>query len=436
MLGRIRKFSSSIFAKIFLAIVAIPFIFWGMGDLFRGGNQNVIVKIGKDKIATQEFINFIQYQNPNNEILDKNSIDKLLYSFIGAELIAQEIKKLGIILTDESLSKIIKNEKIFKRENEFSRAEYEKFLISRSLNAANFEANISDQNKRQQFFDYIGGGLVPSNFMVNSMNNEINQKRYIEIINLSEIFKKKININEDQIKNYFSQNLNDFKVVNKTINFIKLNPKNLIGTDEFNDLFFKKLDEIDDLIVNGTKLNTIINKFNLGSYKKLTLTELDLDKDNKILPKKLINMAFNMGEEENTILIENENNFFIIELEKSESLQNKLTDKSVRTKILNRLERKEKAKLVSDIITKIQQNNYDKNDFLKMSKDENISIKKEKIENRNDESTFKKDLVNQIYSFPEKKVILVADTTFVETYLIYIDKIENSVVKKNSKRLI
>lgn len=432
MLSSIRKFSSSIYAKILLFAVAIPFVFWGMGPVFQSGKLNTIAEIGKEKISTQEFINFIQYQNPNNEILDKNSIDKLLYSFIGAELIAQEIKKLGIILTDESLSKIIKNEKIFKRENEFSRAEYEKFLISRSLNAANFEANISDQNKRQQFFDYIGGGLVPSNFMVNSMNNEINQKRYIEIINLSEIFKKKININEDQIKNYFSQNLNDFKVVNKTINFIKLNPKNLIGTDEFNDLFFKKLDEIDDLIVNGTKLNTIINKFNLGSYKKLTLTELDLDKDNKILPKKLINMAFNMSEEENTILIENENNFFIIELEKSESLQNKLTDKSVRTKILNRLERKEKAKLVSDIITKIQQNNYDKNDFLKMSKDENISIKKAKIENRNDESTFKKDLVNQIYSFPEKKVILVADTTFVETYLIYIDKIENSVVKKNS----
>ena len=183
MLSSIRKFSSSIYAKILLFAVAIPFVFWGMGPVFQSGKLNTIAEIGKEKISTQEFINFIQYQNPNNEILDKNSIDKLLYSFIGAELIAQEIKKLGIILTDESLSKIIKNEKIFKRENEFSRAEYEKFLISRSLNAANFEANISDQNKRQQFFDYIGGGLVPSNFIVNSMNNEKNQKRYIEIIN-------------------------------------------------------------------------------------------------------------------------------------------------------------------------------------------------------------------------------------------------------------
>ena len=60
MLSKIRKFSSSIFAKIFLIIVAIPFIFWGMGDVFSTGNKNTIAKIGKDKISTQEFINFVQ----------------------------------------------------------------------------------------------------------------------------------------------------------------------------------------------------------------------------------------------------------------------------------------------------------------------------------------------------------------------------------------
>ena len=50
MLGKIRNFSSSIFAKIFLFIVAIPFVFWGMGDLFKGGSLNTIAKIGTEKI--------------------------------------------------------------------------------------------------------------------------------------------------------------------------------------------------------------------------------------------------------------------------------------------------------------------------------------------------------------------------------------------------
>ena len=50
MLGIIGKFSRRIFAKIFLFIIAIPFVFWGMGPVFRGGNVNVVAEIGKEKI--------------------------------------------------------------------------------------------------------------------------------------------------------------------------------------------------------------------------------------------------------------------------------------------------------------------------------------------------------------------------------------------------
>ena len=44
----------------------------------------------------------------------------------------------------------------------------------------------------------------------------------------------------------------------------------------------------------------------------------------------------------------------------------------------------------------------------------------------------KKVLVNQIYKFSEKKVIVVNDIEFQENYLIYIDKIENVSIHKNS----
>ena len=60
MLSAIRKFSSSIYAKIFLCIVILPFIFWGMGPIFQGGKLNTIAEIGKEKISTDEFVNYIE----------------------------------------------------------------------------------------------------------------------------------------------------------------------------------------------------------------------------------------------------------------------------------------------------------------------------------------------------------------------------------------
>ena len=93
MLRTIRKFSSSIYAKIFLVMIAIPFIFWGMGPVFQGGKQNTIAEIGSEKISTQEFVNYVRYNapNPDFETLDKKIIDKMLSNFIGEKIIDLEI---------------------------------------------------------------------------------------------------------------------------------------------------------------------------------------------------------------------------------------------------------------------------------------------------------------------------------------------------------
>ena len=50
MLSNIRNFSKTIYAKILLAIIIIPFVFWGMGGIFNSGNSNNIVKINNHNI--------------------------------------------------------------------------------------------------------------------------------------------------------------------------------------------------------------------------------------------------------------------------------------------------------------------------------------------------------------------------------------------------
>ena len=67
MLGSIRKFSTSIYAKILLGIVIIPFVFWGMGSAFTSGSKNIVVIIDKEKYSTQNFINFIQKNTKGEE---------------------------------------------------------------------------------------------------------------------------------------------------------------------------------------------------------------------------------------------------------------------------------------------------------------------------------------------------------------------------------
>ena len=149
MLTSIGKFSKSFFIKLLVGIIILPFVFWGMGDVFRGGNQNVIASIDSEKVSTQEFVEYLRRLNLNKEQIKNlpktDLIEKILSEYIGKRVMALEIEQLGIIVNDVSLRNMIKNDDLFFKNEKFSRTEYEKFLIKSCVSAPQFEANIEEQ---------------------------------------------------------------------------------------------------------------------------------------------------------------------------------------------------------------------------------------------------------------------------------------------------
>ncbi len=128
MLTSIGKFSKSFFIKLLVGIIILPFVFWGMGDVFRGGNQNVIASIDSEKISTQEFVEYLRRLNLNEDQIKNlpktDLIEKILSEYIGKRVMVLEIEKLGITVNDNSLRNIIKNDTLFFKDNKFSRTEY------------------------------------------------------------------------------------------------------------------------------------------------------------------------------------------------------------------------------------------------------------------------------------------------------------------------
>ena len=164
MTTSIGKVSKSFFVKLLVGIIILPFVFWGMGDVFRGGNQNVIATIDSKKISTQEFMNYFQRLNLNEEQIKNlpktDLMEKILAEYIGRKVMALEIEQSGITVNDNSLRDIIKNDKLFFKNNKFSRTEYEKFLLKSNVTAPTFEKNIVEQESRRQFLSSLAGGIT------------------------------------------------------------------------------------------------------------------------------------------------------------------------------------------------------------------------------------------------------------------------------------
>jgi len=204
-------------------------------------------------------------------------------------------------------------------------------------------------------------------------------------------------------------------------------------------LYFKKIDEIEDLIFQGRNLDFISKKYKLEPIKLFTFNEHGKDKELNLVerfPQDLIKNIFEINESSPTILIESKDMYFIAELSKTEKVKKKFSDQSVKDDILKKLSNIKKRKIIAELIAKINSNNFHKNDFDKFSINEGVNIKKIKLNSQKDDKILKKEMIDQIYTHPEKKVIVIADIGLSESFLVYIDKIENVTIKKNSEDFI
>ncbi len=268
MLSSFRNFSKSKFAGLLVFIMIIPFVFWGMGSMFSSGNTNTIAKINKENISTQEFIDYLNNsgipQETIRENLSDNIIEELLSGLVSTTLLDLEVKDYNILISENTLLKKIKNNKNFHDENgNFKRIKYEKFLLQNNQSAPAFELRLRGRELQKNLFDYIGAGTKSPDFLVNKLYEEENKKLDIEFINLKSFYKQKENITKKDLLEFISENKDQLKVEYVDFNYAIINPKNLIGTDEFNQSFFDKIDQIEIDISNDLNFETIVSNLKI-----------------------------------------------------------------------------------------------------------------------------------------------------------------------------
>ena len=149
MLNKLRNFSKGKLAGVLVGIIIIPFVFWGMGSVFSGGNMNSIAKINDHNVSTKDFADVVNNSKISTEVLRENInndiLEQLLAQLVSTSLVDIEINELKIYISDKILAKKIKNNKSFHDENnKFSRTKYEKFLLENNLSSVKFEQDIKD----------------------------------------------------------------------------------------------------------------------------------------------------------------------------------------------------------------------------------------------------------------------------------------------------
>jgi len=204
MLSSLRKFSETIVAKIFIAIIALSFVFWGINDFFRSNNSNSVAEINGEEISFNQFINeFNKIIRSNNIQSEKIAITNNIHILAVSNIVSEKLlkihaKKLGVAIDDTIIAIEIKNSKEFKDKDIFSRTKYEKFLLERNINSKILEEQINKNLKKKIIIESITG-YIPNNKKI----PEITLKDKINILYEDFLRKNyKIIIKEKQLNDY------------------------------------------------------------------------------------------------------------------------------------------------------------------------------------------------------------------------------------------
>ena len=414
-----------------MIVIIVPFIFWGMGGAFSGGNTNTIAKINNHNVSTQDFVNYIETSNKNKNVIkeniDKNILEELLSELISQTLLDLEIKDLNIKISDVVLAKKIKNNKnFFDEKNNFSRIKYEKFLISNNISAPEFEQRFKKSELQKQLFAYVSGGLKPPYFLINNTFKEQTKLLDIEYINLEENYKKKNQFPKEELKKFIDDNKEKLKENYVDFNFIKITPQKLIGLNEFNELFFNKIDEIENKILEGLSLIEIENFLKLKSkiVKNFNLKENEnLDDEERNIYKKIYSNIQNKG----VNIIESSDYFILYEINNVSKILPKI-DEKFSNKIINILYQKEKFNFNQNLFNKINNKKFTDKNFLDLAK--NNKIENIRIKSINDNVVFSNDSIKLLYSLPLNTYTLINDEDN-NIYLAKINNYETSIMSKN-----
>ncbi len=424
MLNKLRGFSNSKLAGVLIAIIIVPFVFWGMGSVFSGGNTNNIAKINNKTISTKDFMEYINQTRMDASYIKKNInnnvIENAISKIVSMKLLDMEINDLNILISDKTLASKIKNNEIFLDDKKnFSRIKYEKFLLENNLAAPDFEIRFKNELLKKKLFYYVGGGIKSPYFLNNKMY--INKTKEVEIdyFNLDTVYDTKTS--ETEIDQFIKDNEENLKEELIDFSYAKITPSNLIEIDEFNKEFFKKIDDIENSILNGSNIGDIQKKYNL---KLEYFNNYNNDDDEDGILKEI----YKKKNDDKIQLIDKNDYYLLFEISKIEKILPSKTDLNFINRVKENLVLKKKYEYNKDLFQKIQDKKLNEDEFLKISNGLQ-NIQNIIISSLDDDKVFDKESIKLIYSLPINSFLLITDSN----NKIFLAKINNIFTENLSK---
>lgn len=211
--------------QIFLALITLPFAFFGVESYVRSvGAGDDVAKVGDSAITQQHFQQALRDQQErlraqmggqvDPKMLDNPQARKAIVDdLVDQRLLMLEANKKRMFVSDEAIRRTVGGIDAFKVDGKFSSERYEAVLRGQGMTPASFEAQLRQDLTLQQ----LAGAVAQSGVRPHSLTDRIlalqtEKREVMEYRFALDAYLSKVKLSDDAVKKFYDENARQFQM--------------------------------------------------------------------------------------------------------------------------------------------------------------------------------------------------------------------------------
>jgi len=231
------------FVQIFMALIILPFAFWGVDSYNRSGNAaDVAATVNGVKITQRDFGDATRQQqerlrqqlgaNFDAAMLDKPEMKRaIMDNLIAQRLLVGRAKDANLVVKDDQVARLIGGIEAFQLDGRFDKNRYSEVLSRQKISPLMFERRLREELLGQQLQDvysqngYVSGSVVENIIRLNE------QQRVVSVSNVSfNQFEAIAKIDDAAVREYYEQNPTEFQMSEQAkVEYVELSADGLLS---------------------------------------------------------------------------------------------------------------------------------------------------------------------------------------------------------------
>lgn len=249
MLDAMRKRTGSLVVKLFMGLLALSFAVWGIGDIFRGGQDPTVADVGGTAIRASDLQN--EYGRALESVrrmtggqIDAEQaralgvVDQALEGLITRAIISREVAALGLYTPDVSVREAIESDPTFQNQTgSFNRIVYQSVLNQNRLAETQYEELLREQLSQQQLVASLSAGLSVPKTTVETLRRYRDERRIATVAMITtDNVDEAPSPDDAAIAEYYAANEADFMAPEyRRITVVTLKPADLLDEVEVDE---------------------------------------------------------------------------------------------------------------------------------------------------------------------------------------------------------